>query len=202
MPKAYTEQERALIKAKLKEHARACLKQYGVRKTSVDELVRRASIPKGTFYLFYTSKELLLFEVINEMHDDIQQELFKQLQQFDGQLTGEQFTQLMFSLFKKVDESYLLPLIVNGELEQLMIKLPQELVSEHHSFDDQMVSSMLKLLPYQLPVTLTIEQISAAYRAVFLTMLHKREIGEDVYDDVLKMLLTGITGQLFAPAKG
>ncbi|WP_286081321.1 TetR/AcrR family transcriptional regulator [Parablautia intestinalis] len=39
---------------------------YSIRcpATTVDEIVKRVNIPKGTFYLFYKSKELLLFEVI------------------------------------------------------------------------------------------------------------------------------------------
>ena len=38
----------------------------GVKKTTVDELVKRTGIPKGTFYLFYPSKEMLLFDVSQE----------------------------------------------------------------------------------------------------------------------------------------
>ncbi len=50
-----------LIKDKLKEGALLFIQQQGVRKTSVDELVKYANISKGAFYLFYTSKELLFF---------------------------------------------------------------------------------------------------------------------------------------------
>lgn len=63
MPKSYSEQEREYIKTRLKEEAAKCLAQYGVRRTTVDEIVKRVNIPKGTFYLFYKSKELLLFDV-------------------------------------------------------------------------------------------------------------------------------------------
>ena len=52
MPRAYSDQERAYIRQRLHEEAILCIKQYGMRKTSVDELVRRVNIPKGTFYLF------------------------------------------------------------------------------------------------------------------------------------------------------
>ena len=62
MPKSYSEQEREYIRKRLKEEAADCLARYGVRRTTVDELVKRVNIPKGTFYLFYKSKELLLFE--------------------------------------------------------------------------------------------------------------------------------------------
>lgn len=60
MPKCYSEQEREYTIKRLKEEAAACMGQFGIRCTTVDELVKRVNIPKGTFYLFYKSKELLL----------------------------------------------------------------------------------------------------------------------------------------------
>lgn len=39
------------------------MQEKGVKKTTVDELVKREGIPKGTFYLFYPSKEMLLYDV-------------------------------------------------------------------------------------------------------------------------------------------
>ena len=52
MPKSYSDQEREYIKKRLKDEATKCLIQYGVRRTTVDEIVKRVNIPKGTFYLF------------------------------------------------------------------------------------------------------------------------------------------------------
>ncbi|MDY4210978.1 MAG: TetR/AcrR family transcriptional regulator [Treponema sp.] len=40
-----------------------------MKKTTVDELVKRTGIPKGTFYLFYPSKEILLFDISQENID-------------------------------------------------------------------------------------------------------------------------------------
>ena len=79
MPKSYSESERAYIKERLMEEAEKCLAQYGIRKTTVDELVRRVNIPKGTFYLFYESKERLLFDVILRLNDEIQEQLLQEI---------------------------------------------------------------------------------------------------------------------------
>ena len=56
MPKTYSEQEREYIDKRLREEAMNCMAAYGIRKTTVDELVRRVRIPKGTFYLFMSPK--------------------------------------------------------------------------------------------------------------------------------------------------
>ena len=42
MPKPFTENERTFIKQRLMEEAKLCLAQFGVRKTTVDELGRIA----------------------------------------------------------------------------------------------------------------------------------------------------------------
>ena len=73
MAKAFDDNERKLIKDKLKEGALLFIQQQGVRKTSVDELVKYANISKGAFYLFYTSKELL-FDTIIDDHKKLEKE--------------------------------------------------------------------------------------------------------------------------------
>ena len=47
LPKIYSDQERAYITKRLKEEAAACMGQFGIRLTTVDEIVRRVHIPKG-----------------------------------------------------------------------------------------------------------------------------------------------------------
>ena len=59
MPKVYSDNEKLLIKKRLHDAANKSLLENGVRKTTVDELVQKVGIAKGTFYLFYKSKELL-----------------------------------------------------------------------------------------------------------------------------------------------
>lgn len=46
MVKAFTEKEKEFIRAKLKEVAEECLGRYGVKKTTVDQLVDMTGISK------------------------------------------------------------------------------------------------------------------------------------------------------------
>ena len=78
MPR-YNVNERIQIVRQMHEEVRVCLKKYGVRKTSVDELVRKVNIPKGTFYLFFPSKEDLIYDVICEYRKEILENLLQKL---------------------------------------------------------------------------------------------------------------------------
>ena len=132
MPKSYSEQERAYIRERLKEEAADCLATYGVRRTTVDEIVRRVNIPKGTFYLFYQSKELLLFEVIQEQQQSINRRLFQVISGLSGtKVSAEELTDAIYAFYKMAEEMPILKLIGTGEVELLARRLPREVVQAH-----------------------------------------------------------------------
>ena len=194
MPKTYSDKEREHIIKRLKEESAVCLALYGVKKTTVDELVKRVNIPKGTFYLFYSSKELLLFDVINDLHNEIKNKLLSEVNSYQGKFTCDELTNLLFKFFKKVDSTCLLNIMTNGDLELLMRKLPNEIVKEHLHHDDGIMEQLILYIPQAKGKN--IEFFSGAMRGIFLTMLHKREIGEEIFDDSLKLMIKGLVIQL------
>ena len=106
MPKTYSEQEREYIDKRLREEAMNCMAAYGIRKTTVDELVRRVRIPKGTFYLFYESKEQLLFQVLMEFHKTIEKQLLEKAESLAGRKPDvETVTDMLMDFFMKADEA-------------------------------------------------------------------------------------------------
>ena len=195
MPKSFSDSERAHIKHRLIEEAKQCLVQYGVRKTTVDELVKRVNIPKGTFYLFYDSKELLFFDVISQFHDAIQERLFSEIKSLNEDLVPRKLTQLILDLYKLVEGSFLLKLMTNGEMEMLIMKLPPEIATQHAEDDDFSVEQLVSLVPNMKSDNIKV--FSAALRGIFLAMLHKHEIGEEVFEDALRIMINGIVIQMF-----
>ncbi|WP_300567308.1 TetR/AcrR family transcriptional regulator [uncultured Acetatifactor sp.] len=194
MPKSYSEQERAYIRKRLKEEAADCLATYGVRRTTVDEIVRRVNIPKGTFYLFYQSKELLLFEVIQEQQQSINRRLFQVISGLSGtKVSAEELTDAIYAFYKMAEEMPILKLIGTGEVELLARRLPREVVQAHLQDDTDTIGEMLAMLPVKKDVDINV--VSAAFHAVYYVTLHKAEIGE-AYDQALRTLIYGIVAQL------
>lgn len=70
MPRRFTPREEQRIGKALKTAGHAIMGARGVRKTSIDELVRTAGISKGSFYRFFSSKEALALEVLAEWERD------------------------------------------------------------------------------------------------------------------------------------
>jgi len=199
MPKTFTKNEREFIQKRLMEEAKNCLVQYGARKTTVDELVKRVNIPKGTFYLFYDSKELLFYDVFNYFHDELHEKIISEIASLKQDIDPDKLTQLIFSLYKMVGDSFLLKFMTEGELEMMLRKLPPETAAKHAEKDDFSIEQLLSLVP-----DLKTDQnrvFSAALRGVFLSMLHKHEIGDEVFDDALKIMIYGVVVQMFGGEK-
>lgn len=195
MPKSYSDQEREYIRKRLKEEAAKCLARYGVRRTTVDEIVKRVNIPKGTFYLFYKSKELLLFEVIQEQQEDVNRRLYQTISGIaPAELTADRLTDVIFGFYKMTEEMLILKMLDVGEVELLARKLPREIVEEHFQDDTDTIERMLALLPVRKEADVKV--ISAAFHAIYFATLHKAEIGEEQYDEALRTLIYGMVIQL------
>ena len=59
MPKAFSEHEKETIRTQMREKGKKLFEKHGLKKTSVDEVTEAVGISKGSFYLFYGSKEEL-----------------------------------------------------------------------------------------------------------------------------------------------
>ena len=195
MPKRYSEEERAYIRKRLKEEAVSCMGQFGIRRTTVDEIVKRVNIPKGTFYLFYKSKELLLFDVIQEQHELINQKLYQEISRLaDEPFSVEKLTDVIFEFYKMTEEMPMFQLMDSQEIELLVRKLPREVVEAHLQDDTDSIQKLFSFLPVKKEVDIKV--VSAAFHAIYYATLHKAEIGEDGYDEALRMLIQGLITQV------
>ncbi|HQL03587.1 MAG TPA: TetR/AcrR family transcriptional regulator [Treponemataceae bacterium] len=202
MPRSFTEAERSKLLDRIKSAAKELLTVYGARKTTIEMIVKKAVIPKGTFYLFYASKELLLWDVINDYHKTISKVL-KDAVENTKDIDAQRFSEILFEIFITVSKSFYPALMIEGEMEAIIRKLPDDLVKDHHNDDADMLTELASILPADSPVFSNrkkVEAVSGALRILFFSLLHRREIGETLYDQSLKILLNGVALELFEPA--
>ena len=60
--KVFSEEDKILIKSKLKDECMAFWISLGYKETSIGALCKKAEISTGTFYNFYSSKEELFLK--------------------------------------------------------------------------------------------------------------------------------------------
>lgn len=83
MPRMYSPEERKHIEESLHSAAAECLSLYGVRRTTVDEIVSRSHMAKGSFYLFYSSKEELFLSLLDSFILSLEEKYLEMLQNLD-----------------------------------------------------------------------------------------------------------------------
>ncbi len=193
MATAFKDNEKEFIKEKLKEVAYDCLLKYGVKKTTVDQIVQMTGIAKGSFYKFYDSKEILFFTVLEEYQKSIIDELINKFKE-EEDIGVDKFTQLIYGLYQKVRQSFIMNIIKNNEFEYLMRKLPKDLIANHHSLDDILAKNIFSHIKIKEGVN--IDVVTASLRAIFMSMMHIEEIGEKYIEEVLKLLIKGLAIQI------
>jgi AcrR family transcriptional regulator len=192
MAKAFSENEKAVIKAKLLEGAVECIKKYGVKKTTVDELAACAGISKGAFYILYDIKEKLFFDAVMGNHDKLQQNMLNFINDNRDNLTVETITKIIYTTLKEA-QPFWSALFMNGDLDYMYRKLPKEMIEEHFANDLDFGTQFFSALPLKDNSDISI--ITASLRAVFSTILYVKNIGEEKYDEAVKVLIRGIMVQ-------
>lgn len=190
MPKKFTEQERAWIHQKLLNEGRRSFEAVGLKKTSVEELTKAAGISQGSFYLFYSSKEELFFEILQQDETRIRNTMLESFSS-DEVVTKEGIKQFLLQSFQLMDESPLLrQMSVQGELEALIRKLPQQLIDKN--FVEDKASMMPVIEAWQAQGILSgvePDLIVSLFQALVLLTLHKEQIGEELFPATMELLV-------------
>ena len=198
MPKVYSDDEKIVIKKRLHDAANESLLKNGIKKTTVDALVQKAAIPKGTFYLFYKSKEELLFEVILEYHENIENKMLMKCRKAGNSLTADKLADIVTDGILDSMDSCLKTIMIPGEIEIMIEKLPADVIKDHLGHDEDMMIDMLKGLNPNLSPS-GVKVFSAAFHEIFFACLYKDTIGEKYFRKSIRLLTKGLLLQMHDP---
>ena len=193
MATAFTTEEKEVIRKKLHKVAKECLQRYGVKKTTVDQMAAMVDISKGSFYNFYSSKEMLFFTVLEGYQIDVMNCLTEQLG-METKIDTNRLVQLLYDFYQDFRYSFMYTIFKNHEMELLVRKLPKEAITNHHLIDDRMVKKIVSRI--NIRENVSVEIVSALFRTIAMTILHIEEIGEEQFDTTLKLVIQGIVEQI------
>ena len=193
MATAFTTEEKEVIRKKLHKVAKEYLQRYGVKKTTVDQMAVMVDISKGSFYNFYSSKEMLFFKVLEEYQIDVMNRLTEQLG-METKIDTNRLVQLLYDFYQDFRYSFMYTIFKNHEMELLLRKLPKEAITNHHLIDDRMVKKIVSRI--NIRENVSVEIVSALFRTIAMTILHIEEIGEKQFDTTLKLVIQGVVEQI------
>ena len=205
MPKIYSEKEKKIIIQRLKEEANLLMQEKGVKKTTVDELVKRVGIPKGTFYLFYPSKEMLLFDVAQDFHEQVDEHMTQGVNKIiqDNKISMdvadfseyvEEITDLILGAMEITYNSCLKVLLEPTSMALVLSKLPEDVLAKHREDDSDMGAGIFKA--FAAKRNLSVQAVSGTFMMIILGGIYKREIGVDNWKESMRIAVKGIVLQL------
>ena len=66
MGRAFSEEERLIIKERIKKESFKLFKKNGIKKTSIEEITKNVGISQGGFYTFYKNKREVFYDIIED----------------------------------------------------------------------------------------------------------------------------------------
>lgn len=182
MPKIYSDSQRKKIQQKLFECSMKLFKQKGFLKSSVADIANCANIATGTFYNFFSSKEMLFFELMGEA-EQTKFQFIKEVFTKAGDPKEELrlFLQKMFSSFIN-DPVYLL-LYEENLFERIVAKISPEELAAHMKHDIQAAKEILNSVQSRgYAKGISPAEFVSHLRSLFMTTLHHEEIGVDAIE--------------------
>ena len=203
MPRAFKEEEKEKIHAKLLQAGRSCFLRYGLKKTTIEDVVAPAGIAKSSFYLFFKSKEALFVEVMMaEMPT-----MLKRLIDASFGATDDTREALILLLKEIVHE------IETNEMARILLDDPMELqrLAEGLDFEGIMTRAAGMFTPLYDEIRKAQErgdmiqgdpaQISYALGLIKLLPVNRDRVPRDLYKGMLEFAPQVIADGLTCPAR-
>lgn len=186
MARAFTDEDKVVIREKLIKIGIDDISKYGFKRTSIDDIARRGGISKGAFYKFFNSKEVFFFEIMESIEKDIKEEA-KMIIPTSKENLKEDLIENFCKFLNSVKVSEFILLMHCGDLETIYRGLPEGALEEHLAKDNREALEILKPLEAFIDMSnVDVNFISAMLRVLFITITHEEQIGRDQIDKVVR----------------
>jgi AcrR family transcriptional regulator len=196
MPRAFSAEERETIRRQLREQGEKLFEAYGLRKTTVEDITKAVGISKGSFYLFYPSKEELLLEILEQIESDLRESILEYATR-PHENARESVSAILKSFLLTWDASPLLRKLGKPDYDYLARKLPAERVQAHIDKDKEFIDNfMTKFERDGISVQMPARVVSNLIKSLFFISIHRYDLGEDDYLECMEILVDLVAGYL------
>lgn len=194
MPR-FSEAEKDRIRQKLKAIGEQQFSSIGLKKVTIEDLVKAVGIAKASFYIFYPSKEYLYMDIIKEIQNKIfsdAESLLKSNAQFRSK---ERVIQLFAFLYKNMSQYPILSQLDNATVEYLKRKLPQEIAERYSQSNFNVVQNLYQ---HGIQFKCSAEIASITFQTVYSCWLSLQEMDFNTQKAVINIILEGVINKIIA----
>lgn len=181
MPRAWSEKEKDTIQRRLKSVGRSLFEEYGMRKTTIEDIISQARISKGAFYLFYPSKEALFFSLLEEVELELKSRLFADLTH-EGSSPRQRFRTFIEGLLSMLTDEPIFSRLISGDLDTLIRSLPEADIKSHMLKDQKQLAEFFSAWMekgWMRPIGQ--DALVGILTSLFYFVLHRRDFGEELF---------------------
>jgi AcrR family transcriptional regulator len=196
MPKAFSKAERETIRHRLLDVGREQFSRFGLRKTNVAELCRAVGIAKGSFYLFFDSKESLFLAMFEEIETEIRSELVAELERLRNDPKA-MFRHFMSKAFQLLETHPVLRILADPEESQALFrKVPEAKLHANQEDDDAFFGRLIAGWQQENIIVPGDPLVMAGLIRAILALALQRDLIGDRYHEIMDLLIDSLTNAL------
>ena len=203
MPRAFTEVEKEKIRERLFAAGRSCFTRYGLKKTTIDDLVKPVGIAKSSYYLFFESKESLYVELMMaEMPAMMERLIDVSFAATDD--TREALVRLLKAIVYEIETNELARIQLNdpGQLVQMMRTLDiGDILERSMELYAPLIKEIVKAQARGEIIPGDPQEILYSLGMIKLLPLGRDGISEELYGSLLEFLPQVIADGLTCPTR-
>ncbi len=192
MPK-FNVNEKTIIQDKLYAEGERLFSQHGIKKVTVDDLVKAAGIAKGSFYAFYENKECLYFDILERLQQRLRDEMEEFLSEHRSLPPIDLMKQCFIWMLSRLGQYPILKQTDGETIEYLYRKLPPELIAAHTKDDSY---ELERLQAYGVHFKCGIEIAAKVLQALAVSFLSMQKEWLEGSSAVMDIMLDGVLKEI------
>jgi AcrR family transcriptional regulator len=186
-------EKRERVRTTMLEVGIKLIKQKGMQNITVSEVSKQTGIGKGTFYHFYKSKEIFIYEVIGYSKEKIFSEINRMIEENDG-IDRDNFEKL-FHMFSFAGDNNIISSITLEDEIWLAKKLPVEYTFNPHK-EEKIVQS---ILDYTIGCRENINYhvLANMMKIMALAVENKELLHQDALEENINLIFTQLLDYVF-----
>lgn len=192
MPR-FGEQEKVRIKQCLLEEGERLFTTYGLKKVTIDDIVKSVNIAKASFYKFYEGKEYLFLDIAQHEQKEIFEVLEGVLIENNTKPDRERVKQVFFTMSGLVRNYPLLTNIDKETVEIIARKVSPQRLQEYSMQGFDAVKTMEK---HGIEFRYNTQVVSQLFQALYQSWISLQGQPIEVQEQAINIMLEGIIQQI------
>lgn len=193
MSKGFTYDEKTAITNALIEAFEEELRSQKINKITVDDLVKKVGISKGSFYTFFPSKEVLFFHVVSNIQQKMITEIISIVNR-NKKTSKEKLKLILLLIADKLQNYPWLQELEGGDFDKVLRKLPEDLKESLTSQDIIDVQNILEQL--NLESSIPVSRLVVIIQIILSSTTRAKDFGKN-YNIALKTLFDILVENFF-----